>query len=97
MQPRGPRRRDAGALLGARDVVELAVRVIVQDQQPQARPPGLLGEGEHRDVAVGVAGRQQRPPADPVPDPHRLGGTVVQDIHLRLADDRAAVAVVVPD
>ena len=30
-------------LLGTHEVVELAVRIIVQHQQPQARPAGLLG------------------------------------------------------
>ena len=32
-------------LLGARGVVKLALGVIMQHQQPQRRPAGLLGEG----------------------------------------------------
>jgi hypothetical protein len=36
----------------------------VQQQQPQARSAGLLGEGQHRQVAVGVPGGKDRPPPE---------------------------------
>jgi hypothetical protein len=66
------------------------VILLMPDQQPQPRPARLLGELEHGDVAVGVPSGQDRPPPDPTPDPHRLGGTVVQDVDLRPAHDPAA-------
>src|SRR4051812_41300380 len=46
-------------LLGAGRVVELAVGIVVQHEQPQERPGLMLGEVEHRDVPVRVPGGEQ--------------------------------------
>ena len=59
-------------LLGAGGVGELALGVVVEHEQAQRRRSSRLGELEHRDVAVGVAGGEQRPAADAAPDAHRL-------------------------
>ena len=80
-------------LLGAGGVVELALGVVVEDEQPQGRPVGVLGELEHRDVAVGVAGGEQRPAAGAAPDAHRLLGPVVEVVGRRRVGDRAAALV----
>ena len=50
-----------------------------------------LGETQHLDVAVGVAAGEHRAAADPAPDPHRLGRTVVEELHLALVEHVAAV------
>src|SRR3954447_25658963 len=74
-------------LLGPGGVAELAVGVVVQDQQPQERLVGVPGELEHRAVAVGVAAGEQRTPADPAPDADRLLWSVVQVVrHGRVRD-----------
>src|SRR3954452_15178118 len=43
-------------LLGAGGVVELALGVVVEEEQAQEWPVAVLREVEHRDVAVRVAG-----------------------------------------
>ena len=69
-------------LLGTGRVVELALGVVVQDEQPQRRRVRPAGVAQHRDVAVRVAAGEDRPPPDPAPDPHRLDRPVVEDVHL---------------
>jgi len=51
------------ACFGAPDVVELAVGVVVQDEQPEERFVGVPGEVQHLDVAVGVPGGEHSPPS----------------------------------
>src|SRR6478609_2258912 len=63
---------DVERLFGALDVVELPLGVVVLEQQSQRRLLGAAGEPEHRDVATGVAERQDGPAADPAPDPYGL-------------------------
>jgi hypothetical protein len=74
----------AERLLRTRGVVELALGVVMQEEEPQCRPVGVVGELEHRRVAIRVAGREQRASADPVPDPHRLLRAVVEVVGLGL-------------
>ena len=80
-------------LLGAGRVVELAVGVVVQDEQAQRRLVRVLRELEHRDVAVRVAGGEQRPAAGAAPDADRLLRAVVEVVGLGLVGDRAAALV----
>ena len=80
-------------LLGAGRVVELALGVVVQDEQAQGRLVRVLGEVEHRDVAVRVAGGEQRPAAGAAPDADRLLRAVVEVVGLGLVGDRAAALV----
>src|ERR671912_536088 len=78
-----------GALAPGR-VGELPVLVIVQDEQPQERQPGVPREVEHRAVAVAVPGGEQRPAADPAPAPDRLLRPVVEVVEHGGVGDRAA-------
>ena len=80
-------------LFGAGGVVELALGVVVQDEQAQGRLVGVLGELEHRYVAVGVAGGEQRSATGAVPDADRLLRTVVEVVDLGLVGDRATAVV----
>ncbi len=48
-----------------------------------------MGELEHRDVAVGVAGGEERAAARPAPDPDRLLRPVVEVVGLSLVRDHA--------
>ena len=84
--------RRVECLLGAAGVVELALAVVVVDEQAQRRPALPAREPEHRDVAVRVARGEDRAAADAAPDPHRLDRAVVEDVGLGEVDDRAAVA-----
>src|SRR5262245_8064836 len=63
---------------GAGNVVELASPVVVPEEELERSPVLAGGVVQHGDIAVGVAGRQDGSPADPGPDPHRLGGAVVE-------------------
>src|SRR5829696_225532 len=78
-----------GALAAGR-VGELPVLVVVQDEQPQERRVGVPREVEHRAVTVAVPGGEQRPAADPAPDPDRLLGAVVEVVEHGGVGDRAA-------
>ena len=73
--------------LGALAVVELALRVVVEDEQAERRPVLPAREAQHRNVAVRVAGRDDRPASDPTPDPYRLDRPVVE--HVRLCEVRS--------
>ena len=53
----------------------------------------MLGELKHRQVAVGIAGRQDWPAAGAAPDPDRLLRAVVEIVGLGLVGDRAATVV----
>ena len=75
-------------VLGAGRVGELALGVVVEDEQPQCRAGPSAGVAEHRDVAVRVAAGEDRPAADPAPDPDRLDRTVVEDVRLGRVGDR---------
>lgn len=52
-------------------VVELALGVVMHHQQPQRLAAMGRWEGEHLQVAIGVAGRQDRAAAGHAPDPER--------------------------
>src|SRR3954452_21959719 len=54
----------------------------------------MLAEGEHRDVAVGIAGSDQRSTPGSTPDANRLLRAVVQVVGGRRVRDRAAAVVV---
>ena len=69
-------------LLGAGGVVELALGVVVEEEQAQRWACRRAGEVEHRDVAVGVAGGEQRAAAGAAPDADRLLGPVVEVVGL---------------
>jgi hypothetical protein len=53
----------------------------------------MPGEIEHRDVAVGVPGGEQRSAADAAPDADRLLRAIVEVVGLSLMGDRAATIV----
>src|SRR3954463_15369980 len=59
-------------LLGSCGIGELALGVVVQDEQAQERLVAVLAEVQHRDVAIGVAPRQQRPAARSTPKGGRV-------------------------
>ena len=40
-------------------LVELPIWVVMEDEQPEGRPVGVLDELEHRSVTVGVSCREQ--------------------------------------
>ena len=80
--------------LGAGGVGELALRVVVQHEQPERRTILAAGVAQHRDVAVRVAAGDDRAPPDAAPDPHGLDRAVVEDVRRRLVGDGAAVLVV---
>src|SRR4051812_44456599 len=63
--------------LGAAGVRELAVGVVVEDEQAQERIRDGLREVQHRAVAVAVAGREQWSATDPAPDANGLLRPVV--------------------
>ena len=71
-------------LLGAGGVVELALGVVVEDEQAKRRLVGVLGEVEHLDVAVGVARGEKRPTTGAAPDPDRFLRAVVEVVGLAL-------------
>jgi hypothetical protein len=50
-------------LLGAAGVVELALAVVMEDEQAKGWLVLMLGELEHGDIAVRVASSQERPAA----------------------------------
>src|SRR5687767_11899929 len=79
--------------LGAGRVGELAVGVVVEDEQAQERSLDVLREVQHRAVAVAVAGGEQWSAADPAPDPDGLLGPVVEVVEHRGVGDGAAVLV----
>ncbi len=56
-------------------------------------PAGATRVVQHRDVAVGVAAGHDRAAPDAAPDPHRLRGTVVEDVGLLQVDERSAVLI----
>lgn len=74
-------------LLTTAGVVELALGVIVEYEEPQCRLVGVVGELEHWDVAVGVPGREHWPSAGAVPDPDRLLRAVIEVVGLALVGD----------
>jgi hypothetical protein len=80
-------------MLGPNPVVELSLCVVMQEEEPQGRPVGVVGELQHRRIAIRVAGREERASADLVPDPHRLLRAVVEVIGLGLVGDGAALVV----
>ncbi len=84
--------RPLEGILCAGHVIELALRVVVQHEQPETRL-ATTRELEHRDVTIRVAAGEVRPPADAAPDSDRLHGAVVEDVRFRLVDDRAALFV----
>ena len=44
----------------------------MQEEEPQRRAVGVVGELQHGGVPVGVSRCEERASADLVPDPHRL-------------------------
>src|SRR6185436_20636631 len=58
--------------------------------EPEEGLVPVLGEVEHLDVAVGVAGGEHGSSSDAGPDVHRLLRPVVQVVHGRLAGDHTA-------
>src|SRR3954452_12318200 len=80
-------------LLGPGGVRELALAVVMQDEQSQRWLVAVLGEVQHRDVAVGVTARQQRPAAGAAPDADRLLWAVVEVVGLWLVRDRSSAVV----
>jgi hypothetical protein len=80
-------------LLGTTRVVELALGVVVEDEQSKERLVGMLGEVEHRNVAIRVAGSEEGSAADTAPDTDRLLRAIVEMVGLRLARDLAAAFV----
>src|SRR4051812_49841326 len=78
-------------LIGAGAVVELALLVVVHHEQAQGRVVGVVGELQHRDVAVGVARGEDGPAARAVPDAYGLLGTVVEVVGFGLVGDGPAV------
>ena len=74
--------------------VELALGIVVQHEQPQRGTILPAGVAEHRDVAVRVAGGEDRTLADAAPDANRLDRPVVEEVPRRLVRDGAAVLVV---
>jgi hypothetical protein len=83
-------------LPGAAGVIELALAVVMQDEQAKGRLVLMLGEIEHRDVAVRVASRQERPSAGAAPDPDRFLRAIIEIVGLGLMRDRAATVVMLP-
>ena len=65
----------------------LAGRVGVVDDQAEPRSGPRGGPAEHLVVAVGVAERGDRPPADDPLNAHGLARVVVDEVHLRQADE----------
>ena len=53
----------------------------------------MLGEIEHRDIAVRVASRQDPPAAGAAPDPERLLRAIIEVVGLGLVRDRATLVV----
>src|SRR4051812_29203186 len=85
--------RSFECLFRAGCVVELALCVVVADEQAQTRLVGMLAEVEQRDVAVRVPASKKRAAARATPDPDRLLWAVVEVVGLGLVPDRAAVVV----
>ena len=81
-------------LLRSRDVVELALGVVVQDEESQGGASLAAREAEHGHVSVRVSRAKDRAAADPAPDAHRLRRPVVEDVGLGEIDERTAVLVV---
>src|SRR6478735_4517872 len=65
----------------------------MQNEESQGGPVGVVGELQHRGVAVGVSRSEHRASADPVPDPYGLLRTVVKVVELGLVGDGAPVVV----
>src|ERR1039457_5591847 len=80
-------------LLGTARVVELAPAVVVADEQAKGRLALMVGELEHRDVAVRIARGEERPAAGPAPDPDRFLRAIVEIVAFGLVRDRAATVV----
>ena len=71
----------------------LALGVGVVDDQPEARASPAVVHSQHLQVAVGVAERGDRAPADELLDADRLARLVVDEVELRQAHEhRLAVA-----
>ena len=93
-------RRTGQRVLRPLRVVELAIRVVVEDEQAQARPVLGAGEAQHLHIAVGVAAGHEGAPAETAPDPHGLLRAVVEELDLRLVEepgDLAGLVEVEPD
>src|SRR4051812_15715060 len=78
-------------LFGAGGVVELPLGVVVHDEESQRSLSFGAGEAEHRHVAVGIATGEYWTAADAAPDAHGLGRPVVEELHLGLVENVAAV------
>src|SRR5207342_2685842 len=100
-EDRGPIVPDAddGPAIGARlrkrlvcagRVRELALGVVVDDQQAERRLVIVLGELEHLDVAIRVAAGDDRSAPGPAPDPDRLLWSIVEVFRRGFVRDRAA-------
>ena len=70
-------------------VVEFALGIVVQDQQPQRRSGCGAREHEHFVIAVGVAGREDGTSADAAPDADGLLRAVVEEVQRGL-DEQVA-------
>ena len=80
-------------LLGPNLVVELPLCVVMQEEEPQGWPVGVVGELKHGGVPVRVSRCEQRASSDSVPDPDRLFRAVVEVVGLGLVGDGAAMVV----
>ncbi len=65
----------------------------MQQQEPKRWPCRAAGELQHWDIAIRVAPGNNRPPTNPAPDSHRLFQAVIEEVQLRLVDDRAATLI----
>src|SRR5215217_1321487 len=74
-------------LLGATLVIELALAIVVEDEQSKERLVLVPREVEHRDVTVRIPGSEERSAADAAPDAKRLLRAVVEIVGLCLAHD----------
>src|SRR5204863_69048 len=80
-------------LLGPARVVELPLAVVVVHEHPKERRVLMLGELEHRDVAVRVTDCEDRSASGPAPDADRLLRAIVEIVGLCLVRDRATSVV----
>ena len=55
------------------------MRILVVDDEPEARARCARRVLEHLEITIGVAEGQDRPPADVAVDAHGLAGPVVED------------------